>query len=509
MLDWLRRSLIAAGLAALALVPAHAEEGSQLTIANNAVVVPVWFDPGFALGQYNAYSMLYAMHDALVKPMPDEPLAPSLAESWTVSEDGLVYEFKLRQGTTFHNGAPVTSEDVKFSYERYNAPENAPIKTRVAAVETPSPDVVRFVLHDPWPDFMTHYGGLVTSAGWIVPKAYVEEVGDEGFAKHPIGAGPYKFVSFTPGVEIVFEAYEGYWRKQPDVKRLVIRSVPDATTRYAMLSRGDADIAYVMSGLLAEQVTATEGLNIESADSTAALWLTLTEQFDPDSPWSNIKVREAANIAIDRQALNEALYLGRGKPMGSLMMSGWQFAWEAPQFDHDPERARQLLEEAGYPDGIDGGVMFADQVYTPFAEAIANDLAAVGIRLEVRPLERASYFSQYWEKKLRGVILSAVAGFGNAATWMQEFVPSGGRYVYETYPEFDELFQKQAVEPDVRKRAELLAELQQAIREKMMFVPVIEILSIHGTGPRVEYSSIGKIKGLTYVVPYEDVVLGE
>ena len=159
--------------------------------------------------------VLYALHDALVKPMPGQPRAPSLAESWSVSKDGLVYEFVLRKGARFHNGEPVTAEDVKFSFERYRGTAVKTLKDRVAAVETPDPGHVRFRLKQPWPDFMTFYASA-TGAGWIVPKKYVEKVGDEGFKKAPIGAGPYKFVSFTPGVELVLEAFEQYWRKTPE-----------------------------------------------------------------------------------------------------------------------------------------------------------------------------------------------------------------------------------------------------------------------------------------------------
>ena len=106
---------------------------------------------------------------------------------------------------------------------------------------------MRFVFKEPWPDFMAFYGTFATGAGWVVPKKYVERVGEEGFKKAPVGAGPYKFVSFKPGVELVMEAFEGYWRKTPVVKRLVFRSLPDETTRAAALKRGEVDVAYLLT----------------------------------------------------------------------------------------------------------------------------------------------------------------------------------------------------------------------------------------------------------------------
>ena len=186
-------------------------------------ISPAWFDPAqvASLGG-TPFWFCFALHDALVKPMPGNPMAPSLAESWTMGPDQLVYEFKLREGLKFHNGDPFTAEDVKFSFQRYKL--NI-LQEKVRDVEVVDPYRVRFHLHRPWPDFMTYYGTLASAAGWIVPKKYIEQVGDDGFKKHPIGLGPYKFVSHTPGIELVMEAVENYWRKVPHVKRLVFKSV--------------------------------------------------------------------------------------------------------------------------------------------------------------------------------------------------------------------------------------------------------------------------------------------
>src|SRR5881409_1770191 len=205
-------ALILAALLLLGLVlPAKARAeapAGQLTWAVHISLAPGWFDPAETTGIITPFMLLYALHDALVKPMPGNPMTPSLAESWTMSPDGLGYEFVLRRGVKFHNGEPVTAEDVKRSEERYRGAGAGPFKTRITAIETPDPGRVRFRLKQPWPDFLTFYASA-TGAGWIVPKKYVEKVGEEGFKKAPVGAGPYRFVSFTPGVELVMEAVEG------------------------------------------------------------------------------------------------------------------------------------------------------------------------------------------------------------------------------------------------------------------------------------------------------------
>ena len=205
-------------------------------------ISPAWFDPAqVATAGLTPFWFCYAMHDALVKPMPGNPMALSLAESWTMSDDQLVYEFKLREGLKFHNGDAFTAEDVQFSFQRYKYPL---LQEKVREVEIVDPYRVRFHMHQPWPDFMNYYATLATGAAWIVPKKYTEQVGDDGFRKHPIGLGPYKFVSHMPGIELVLEAVETYWRKVPHVKRLVFKSIPDPTTRMAMLKKGEVDVAY-------------------------------------------------------------------------------------------------------------------------------------------------------------------------------------------------------------------------------------------------------------------------
>src|SRR6266581_4185129 len=199
--DVLKMSAALAGAQVLASTGSAgaAQPEGQVTWGVHVSLAPAWFDPAETGGTVTPFMVMYALHDAMVKPMPGQPLAPSLAEAWSVSEDGLAYEFALRKGATFHNGDPVTPEDVKFSFERYRGTARDLMKDRVAAIEIPDPQHVRFQLNQPWPDFVTFYGSA-TGAGWIVPKRYVEKVGEDGFKKAPVGAGPYKFVSFTPGV---------------------------------------------------------------------------------------------------------------------------------------------------------------------------------------------------------------------------------------------------------------------------------------------------------------------
>jgi peptide/nickel transport system substrate-binding protein len=493
-------------LSIIAAAPTAASEG-QLTWAIHFSLAPTFFDPAETPGLITPFLVLYALHDAVVKPMPGKPQAGSLAESWSASSDGLVYEFTLRPGVKFHNGEPVTADDVKFSFERYKGAAATTLKSRVAAVEIVDAHRIRFRLKSPWPEFMTFYGTPATGAAWIVPRKYVEKVGDDGFKKAPVGAGPYRFVSFTPGVELVLEAYEQYWRRAPSVRRLVFKSVPDESTRLAMLKRGEADIAYSIRGELAEEIRRTPGLALKPTGGAFTEWVVFIDQWDPKSPWADRRVRLAANHAIDRQAINQAEYLGLSKVTGSIIPVAFEFAWPAPLDPYDPQKAKRLLAEAGYPNGFDAGQISADLVYAPIAELVGNSLQAVGIRVKLRPMERAAIIKANQEKKLKNLHRQGSAAFGNAATRIEAFVVSEGMFAYGGYPDIDGLFREQAAEPDRKKREAILYRIQQLVHEKAMFAPLFEPAFLNGVGQRVAESGLGLITNHGYSAPYEDLKL--
>ena len=483
---------------------AAAPEG-QLTFAVHVSLAPTWFDPAETPGVITPFLTLYALHDAMVKPMPGNPWAPSLAESWTPSKDGLTYDFVLRRGVKFHNGDPLTAEDVKFSFERYKGAGASTLKARVGAVEVVDPLHVRFRLKQPWPDFMTFYATPATGAAWIVPKKYVEKVGDEGFKKAPIGAGPYRFVSFNPGIELVVEAYDGFWRKTPAVKRLVFKSIPDEATRLAMLKRGEADVAYSIRGPNAEEVKRTAGLTLKPTSPTFTEWIVFTQQFDSKSPWADQRVRLAANLAIDRKAINEAEYLGYGKLAFSMIPRDLEFHWAPPPYAFDPERAKRLLAEAGYPKGFDAVEMATDAVYAPEAEAVINGFQAIGIRARLQPMERAGFYKADQEKTFKHLVRVGSAAAGNAATRIEAFVISTGIRAYGGYPDIDSLFRDQATEMDKKRREAMLTKLQQLMHERAMFAPIVEPALLIGVGARL--AQMPTLTGHPYLSPYEDLKL--
>ena len=484
---------VATVLGALSPAPVPAAPSGQAVMAWHVTIAPSWFDPSTAPPQITPFGILYAIHDALVRPYPGHKMGPSLAESWKESPDGKTYEFKLRPGLKFHNGDPVTTDDVMFSFERYKGAGAKILQDRVQQVEVVDPLVVRFHLKEPWPDFMTFFGTTATAAGIVVPRKYLTQVGDDAFKKHPIGAGPYKFVSHKPGVEVVLEAYPGYWRRVPSVKTVVMKSVPEATTRAVMLKSGEIDIAAVLDGPDAEGIKRDGRFQIVSSKHASIFWVEFAEQWDTKSPWHDKRLRLAVNHALNRQQINEAACLGFCPPAGVIVPRVMDFALQVEPPAYDVRKAKQLLTEAGYPNGLDAGDFVGIPGFPTVAESVVNDLTTAGIRVKMRATERAAFYSDWKDKKLRGLFMTAVGNSGNAASRVESFIQSKGAYAYGGYPDIDDLFLQQARERDVKKREAILHRIQQLTIERAMFAPVMDLRVLMGVGPRVTRHTITDI----------------
>ena len=500
-------SLVIAALLRLLAPPAGAQT-SEVAVSFHVTIAPAWFDPSTAPPQITPFGVLYAIHDALVRPLPGQKMGPSLAESWKESPDGLTYEFKLRKGLTFHNGDALTSDDVKFSFERYNGASAKELKARVKAVETPDPLTVRIRLHEPWPDFMTFYGTTATAAGIVLPRKYTEQAGPDGFRNRPVGAGPYRFVSQRPGVDITLEAFTGYWRHAPYVRKLTLKSVPDSTTRLTMLKSGQTDYALFLDGPEGEAVKKDSRYQLVDTRHASIFWIEFPDQWDAKSPWHDKRLRQAVNFALDRKATNEAACLGFCPPAGVIVPRVMDFALQVPPHPYDPARAKQLLAEAGYPQGMDAGEFVAIPGFPTVADAALNNLNAAGFRLRMRPMERAAFYAAWKDKQLHGLFLVAVGNSGNAATRAESFMYSKGAYAHGGYPDLDDLFLQQGRERNTAKREAMLHKIQQLTIDRVMYAPVMDLRGLIGIGPRVAEHAMHVIP--VYAFPaYEEIKLKE
>jgi peptide/nickel transport system substrate-binding protein len=291
------------------------------------------------------------------------------------------------------------------------------------------------------------------------------------------------------------------------VKRLVLKVIPDEATRLAALKRNEIDIAYSIRGELADELRRTPGLTLKPVVLQGTFWIYFPGQFDPKSPWHDLRVRQAANLAIDRTSINQALTLGFSHITGSLVPDIFEFYWPPPAPQYDPVAARRLLAEAGYPNGFDAGSYTCDASYSNLGEAVLNNLQEVGIRSRLRPIERAAFIKGYAEKAYKDIIQSGSGAFGNAATRLETYVIKGGAFAYGNYPDIDAMYPQQAVELDHARRAAILQSMQELVREKAIYAPIWQLAFINGVGPRVAESSFDRIPGFAYTAPYEDLTL--
>jgi peptide/nickel transport system substrate-binding protein len=335
----------------------------------------------------------------------------------------------------------------------------------------------------------------------------MERVGDDGFKRSPVGLGPYRLVRLDPGVELVVEANERYWRKTPSVKRIIFKGVPERSTRLAMLKTGEADIAYLMVGDEGAAIRGDPKLRLAWVVPAGVWYLDFPEQWDPQSPWHDRRVRLAATLALDKQAINEVERLGLSRLTGSIIPRVFEFALPLEPFPYDPARAKQLLAEAGYAKGFEAGDLTPFPPFFTMAEAVGNYLGAVGIRTQIRTMERAAFLAAWRQKKLKGVILTPVGALGNAATRIESYVVSTGTFAYGGYPDIDALFQQQAVERQRGKRQALLHQIQRLMHERVMHAPIYEPATIHGVGPRVAEAAVGLNSLLYFTAPYEEMRL--
>lgn len=464
-----------------------------------------WLDPSVTSPSIVNFCPLYFYHDALVKPMPDALYSPCLAESWTISPDYRTYKFKLRKGVKFHNGDEMTAEDVVFTFKRYKGGPASILHGRIEKLETEGPYVFSVTFKKPFPDFLEYLLPGASTIAWIVPKKHIEKMGDAEYKKHPIGCGPYKFVEFKPGIIFVGEAFENYWRKVPNIKRVEIHSVTERSTRFAMVKNGEFDYALSMIDVFYERVKKDSSLRMVTGPSPNYNILYMTAQWDSKSPWSDPRVRKAASLSINRDLLAD-INFPEGGPIDSLGLPGDPEAVRFPVDPYDPGSAKRLLAEAGYPKGFHGGTFYTFQEFASMGEMIATYFKAIGINFDLTPLERSAWYAQHHTGKMRGGFFIDIVGAPSINARLNYLF---GPQNYGNYPDIQALWDQynQALDPKVRK--ELIANIQRLVYDRTMFIHLIRASVPSAIGPRAKGDpfKLRTVFPLVFPCPWEDLEL--
>ena len=507
--------LIAAASAAIPFSsPAVAAAKGKLVLAWHAGFASRWLDPQEHDGTATPDNFFTAIHDALIKNQGTQLYDhPALAERFTIAPDAKSASFTLRKGIKFHNGDPVTPQDVKFSYESYRGAKADVFKKKTERVELVDDRTVRFVFKEPFLDFGILFGTAnVDGAAWVVPEKYYKQVGPDGFKQKPIGAGPYKVVRHEPGVKIELEAFDGYYRPV-NAKQLVMVSVPESATRVAMLERGEADIIYNVPGELIAKVGKLPGVTLAPVLS-GSFFIEFPGFQDPKNPFHDKRVREAVSLALDRRAMNQAESAGMGKPTGNWINDDVLYAIEWPEFPRNVEKAKQLLREAGYPNGFDVAWVTPIPAFYSRGERVIAQLREVGIRGRLQTMERGIYFQrlQAGLKEFPGtqIILHGARIGGSWSFWYEGHFKCGGFNSRDRIcvKDLDGKFDQYERSINLAERKKLAEEIQRGILENYYLVPVFRHAFVNAIGPRVsltKWQDVFPTITTGYAYPWEDI----
>ena len=370
------------GLAGLA-APARAAKDVVVAVQSNFTSTDP-YDANDTLSQAVAKSFYQGLYGF----DKDLKMVPVLAESHTVSKDGLVYTFKLKSGIKFHDGTPFNAEAVKVNFDRVTNPENKlkryNLYKNIAKTEAVDATTVRVTLKEPFSPFINT---LAHPSGVMISPTALAKYGSKGIAQNPVGTGPFKFVEWKATDYLKVAKWEGYWRKgYPKLDTITWRPVVDNNTRAAMMQTNEAHFAFPMPPETVDSLSKKPSLEVTSAPSIIHRYLSMNTQ---QKPFDNPKVREAINYAINKDALVKVAFSGYAVPAEGVVPHGVEYAAKLGPWPYNPAKARELLKEAGYPNGFESTLWSAYNYTTAqkVIQFVQQQLAQVGVKVQVQALE--------------------------------------------------------------------------------------------------------------------------
>jgi peptide/nickel transport system substrate-binding protein len=458
-------------------------------------------------GGIKQYQML--IYDYLVGCTDDGQLSTEngIAQGWEEAPDRLSWTFRLRRGVTFHDGSEVTAEDVKFSLDSLFDPKAVaallgPTKGAFKEVEVRDPHTVVIHLQQPAAFLPWNFSCATGSEGMILPKRYFQRVGADGFARSPIGSGPYKVVKNALGSSIHLEAVERHWREGvPKFKRVTFLLVPEESTRLAQLRTGEADIIAVSRERVPDVKAA--GFNVFSKLNDQVVAVYMQQQWDP-VPVADKRVRQALNYAIDKEAIMRFVFAGQGVPaamypIGSYGVAGGADATLEP-YPYDPQKAKALLAEAGYPQGFETKIysyVTGDLPEIPrLAEAVADYLGRVGVKAKITPMDRAALSTKRQAKTLSGDLLPWSTPNRSLAIHiaaiMHTLHHSKATFTSTADPALDELIERALASTDVEEVKRLVGEMHRYLYHNANNITIGEIHTNYAANHKITAWDLGR-----------------
>lgn len=424
--------------------------------------------------------------DQLTDIRADGSVGPQLAESWE-SPDAVNWTFRLRTDAKFSDGKPVTVDDVLGTYRAIMQDEKSPAREYTAVIdkmEKVDDRTIRFITKYPYAPF-PRWVSLIS----ILPQATYQAVGAEQFARKPVGSGPYTVVNWIKDDHLELAANPQYWGGVPPIKNVVFRPVTNEASRTAGLESGDLDLVALIPPPEVPRLQRVSGLHVSLVASNRNLFLGFNTNA---KPLDNVKVRQAIDCAINRDQICSELLSGMGKPVGQPVAEG-VFGYDptiAPTA-YNPDRARQLLSEAGYPNGFDIDMQYPSNRYAfgnEVAQAVAAQLGNVGIRVKLEAMEYAAFFPLWTGKQLRAIYLFAFGpSIMDADLPLSSLYSSGGR-VYWTSPEVDALFKQQRGQANDAERARTISQIWKISQDQVPYAWLYTEIQAYGIRDRLEFT---------------------
>ena len=432
--------------------------------AANEIVVAIAQDPEDSLDPHAAASagtreVLFNIYEGLVKTGPTGELIPAVAESYKVSEDGLVYTFTLREGVKFHNGEPVTAEDVIYSLTRCadNSGDSALVSAFSAIRDLQAIDekTVTFRLEQPNMELIY----FMTAA--IIPA------NSDAMSSYKPGTGPFVLTERTPQESIVLERFDEYWGEAAGVQKVTYRIYEDATALMMALKGGSVDVCAHLTSAQTAQLSDQFSILEDTMNLVQAVYLNNAVE-----PFNNVKVRQAISYAIDRQMIMDVVFDGHGAAVGSSIypkLERYFMPELVDYYEYDPAKAKDLLAQAGYPDGFDMTITVSSnyQPHMDTAEVVVQQLAAIGVRAKVQPVDATTWYSEaYVGRQFQSTITGLDAKNVTARAMLERFVSDNGKnFMNYNNPEYDALYHTALNATDEATQTEAYKAMEQMLTE--------------------------------------------